>query len=35
MDEHIKRSDILFTDSTTVIHISGNKESSGRIIKVS
>lgn len=28
-------SDILFTEETTVIHISGNKESSGRVLKVS
>ena len=35
LDEHLKKSDILFTEDTTVIHISGQKESSGRIVKVS
>ena len=35
VQENIKRSDILFTEDSTVVHISGNKESSGRILKVS
>ena len=35
MAEHVKKSDILFTEDATVIHISGNKESSGRILKTS
>lgn len=35
MDENIKRSEILFSEDSTVIHISGNKDSSGRILKVS
>ena len=35
LDDHIKKSDILFTEDTTVVHISGQKESSGRIVKVS
>ena len=26
IDEHTKTSDVLFSDDTTVIHISGNKE---------
>jgi len=35
VQEHIKKSDILFTEDAAVIHISGVKESSGRILKVS
>ena len=35
LDEHVKRSEILFTEDTTVTHVSGNKESSGRVVKVS
>lgn len=35
MEDDTKRSEILFTEDTTVFHISGNKESSGRILKVS
>jgi hypothetical protein len=31
----VKRSEILFTEDTTVIHISGNRETSGRIVKCS
>ena len=29
------KSDMLFSDEAVIIHISGNKESSGRILKVS
>ena len=35
VDEHVKNSDILFSDDTTVIHVSGNKESVGKILKTS
>lgn len=35
IDEHMKASDILFSDDTTVIHVSGNKESIGKILKTS
>ena len=35
IDEHAKSSDILFGQDTTVIHISGNKESIGKILKTS
>ena len=35
MDENVKRSDVLFSEDSTVVHISGNKDSSGRILKVS
>lgn len=35
IDEHAKTSDILFSPDTTVIHISGNKESIGKILKTS
>jgi hypothetical protein len=35
VDEIIKTSEILFTEDAVVVHISGNKESSGRILKVS
>eukprot|EP01022_Parablepharisma_sp_SALTPOND_P000297 TRINITY_DN1012_c0_g2_i1.p1 TRINITY_DN1012_c0_g2~~TRINITY_DN1012_c0_g2_i1.p1 ORF type:complete len:1372 (-),score=229.35 TRINITY_DN1012_c0_g2_i1:10269-14384(-) len=33
LDELIKSSDILFAEDTVVIHISGNKETGGRIVK--
>ncbi len=33
IDELIKSSDILFADDTVVLHISGNKETGGRIVK--
>jgi len=35
IDEHAKSSDILFSPDTTVIHISGNKDSIGKILKTS
>lgn len=35
IDHHFRSSDILFSEDATIIHISGNKESSGRILKVS
>ena len=35
LDEHTKSSDILFSEDTTVIHVSGNKESVGKILKTS
>jgi len=35
IDENAKTSDILFSDDTTVIHVSGNKESIGKILKTS
>jgi PAS domain S-box-containing protein len=35
IDEHGKTSDALFSKDTTVIHISGNKESIGKILKTS
>lgn len=35
IDEHNKTSDILFSSNTAVIHISGNKESIGKILKTS
>jgi PAS domain S-box-containing protein len=35
LDEHGKSLDILFSDNTTVIHMSGNKESLGKILKTS
>ena len=35
IDEHTKTSDVLFSDDTTVIHISGNKEQLGKILKTS
>lgn len=35
IDDHAKTSDILFSSDTTVIHISGNKESIGKILKTS
>jgi hypothetical protein len=31
----VKKSEILFTEDTTVIHISGNRETSGKILHVS
>lgn len=34
-EDVVKKSDILFTEDTTVIHISGNRDTSGRIVKVS
>jgi len=33
LDELIKSSDILFADDTVVIHLSGNKDTAGRIVK--
>lgn len=33
MDELVKTSDVLFAEDTVVIHISGNKETAGRIVK--
>jgi hypothetical protein len=35
VDEHIKTSDVLFNEDTTVLHVSGNKESIGKILKTS
>jgi len=35
MDDIAKTSDVLFSADTTVIHISGNKESIGKILKTS
>lgn len=35
MDEHAASSDILFSDDTTVLHVSGNKESIGKILNTS
>jgi PAS domain S-box-containing protein len=35
MDDLVKKSDVLFTEDATVVHISGNKDSSGRVLKVS
>ena len=35
VDEHLKTTDILFSEDTTVIHVSGNKESIGKILKTS
>ena len=35
IDEHAKTSDVLFSPDTTVIHISGNRESIGMILKTS
>ena len=31
----MKHSDVLFSDDTTVLHVSGNKESVGKILKTS
>ena len=33
LDELIKSSDVLFADETVVIHVSGNKDTAGRILK--
>jgi hypothetical protein len=33
VDEHAKTSDVLFSDDTTIIHVSGNKDSIGKILK--
>lgn len=33
IDEHIKTTDTLFNEDTTIIHVSGNKESIGKILK--
>ena len=33
LDELVKTSDILFAEDTVVLHVSGNKETSGRIVK--
>lgn len=35
MDDLAKTSDVLFSSDTTVIHISGNRESIGKILKTS
>lgn len=35
IDDHAKSSDILFSSDTSVIHISGNRESIGKILKTS
>ena len=35
IDEHLKNSDALFSEDTTVLHVSGNKESIGKILKTS
>jgi hypothetical protein len=35
IDEHIKTSDVLFNEDTAIIHVSGNKESIGKILKTS
>ena len=35
VDEHIKTSDVLFNEDTTVLHVSGIKESIGKILKTS
>ncbi len=35
LDEHAASSDILFSDDTTIIHVSGNKESIGKILNTS
>jgi hypothetical protein len=35
IDEHAKTSDVLFSEDTTVLHVSGNKESMGKILKTS
>lgn len=34
-EDLIKKSEILYTEDTTVVHISGNRETSGKILKVS
>ena len=33
LDELVKSADILFDDDTSVVHVSGNKETAGRILK--
>ena len=35
LDDHALSSDILFGDDTTVVHVSGNKESIGKIMNAS
>jgi two-component system sensor kinase FixL len=35
VEEHVKRSEVLFTEDAVVVHMSGNRESSGRVLKVS
>ena len=35
IDDHMKTTDILFGEDTTVLHVSGNKESIGKILKTS
>jgi len=35
LDDHGVSSDILFSDDTTVVHVSGNKESIGKIMNAS
>ena len=35
IDENIKNSDVLFNNDTVVIHISGNKDAIGKILKIS
>lgn len=35
MDEHAKSSDVLFSEDNSIIHVSGNKESVGKILKTS
>lgn len=34
-NEEVNRSDVLFSDEAVIVHISGNRESSGRMLKVS
>jgi hypothetical protein len=35
LDDHAASSDVLFGDDTTVVHVSGNKESIGKIMNAS
>ena len=35
LDDHAASSDVLFGDNTTVVHVSGNKESIGKIMNAS
>jgi len=35
VDERVRKSEVLFSNDAVVVHISGNKESSGRVLKVS
>lgn len=35
VDDNMKSTEILFNEDTTVIHLSGNKESIGKILKTS